>query len=459
MTYRSWAWRGLLVCACLCAIGSPTAAHSQTDSLKVARGTLLGWDEQLRLIIFDRGGAYFGRSSSVGILQRFNRLQDAEYTLDQVSYAFTLVEEYEWYQRGQGVRYKGASINKVQLAQHVQFAASIPLSSTWSVPINIDLQQDLEAKRSVFRAGFRKSFMSGRISAFLTGWVKTQKPESDIEVGAILAPGASQLTLAVAALDLFSDPIYQGIGVPPSIADTAFNYTSNPFTLRAALNIPIGRQWRVEAYALAMTPASVTVERQTAPEEGFSQDERYAYTGGLVEWEPTRATAIAGFATWVQARLGREALSLGLPEDDFDLTERTSQLGAYGIHNFKKFSAEVWLAHIWRVEDRVRPDTSVAPNVNYEDRTWAGRSNLVYQATGGFRGAIGVDFTAREIIGEDRMPSNTDLNATNVRLRMDLGWSFGKTAFIFFGFNAELDGDVTSSPAFDGGHARAAFYF
>ncbi len=191
---------------------------------------------------------------------------------------------------------------------------------------------------------------------------------------------------------------------------------------------------------------------------GFIQDERYAYGGGLLEWKPSRRTALGGFGTWVRARLGRERLSEGRPEDDFDLTEKTWQLGLYGIHRFRdRFTAEGWLTRTWRTEDRVRPDTTVAPSIDYEDRSWSGRAGLIYRSPGGLRAELGLDFFLPEVIGDDRVPGQL-LNRDHTRLRLDLGWHFRGAALLVLGSNLDLDGDDRGLN-FDGGHGRFVFYW
>jgi hypothetical protein len=163
----------------------------------------------------------------------------------------------------------------------------------------------------------------------------------------------------------------------------------------------------------------------------------------------------------VRARTNRAALPVGTAEHDFDLTETTAQLGLYGIHRFGKFSLEGWSGHVWRIEDRVRPDTAVAPSIDYEDRAWVGRIQLTYRIPVGLRIGTGLDFTARRVIGDDRMPSLQDLDKNNTRLRIELGWQFGRRAMIFAGAGAELDSDIEApgEGAFDGGHARLAVFF
>jgi hypothetical protein len=270
----------------------------------------------------------------------------------------------------------------------------------------------------------------------------------------------TKVTFAVAALDLFNNLIYETLGVGVGVSDTTLIYSSQPFALRVGLDSRVG-PIRFEAYALGVTPTTLTVQRQTEPEDGFSQGERFAYAGGLVAWEPSARSSLGVFATWVRARTARTALELGTPEHDFDLTEKTTQLGVYGIHLFGRFALEGWAGRVWRTEDRFRPDTTVAPSVAYEDRAWVGRTQLTYRMPVGFRVGTGFDFTAREIVGNDRVPSLQNLNKNNTRLRIELGWQLGRTLMIFAGAGLELDSDfeAPSEGAFDGGHARAAIFF
>jgi hypothetical protein len=464
-------------------ISTPLAAFAQNHPIYSPRATLRGWEERVRLAIFDRGGSFFGRTSDRGILQRFNEKMDNEYPLDLISSSFSLGETYEWYRRDNGVRFWAGSINHLRLVQNGDFTATVPLGETWATNVRFTHSQTLQAKRNLIRIEFRKELFGRRARIFLMGTLKAEKPESDVEIGLTWMAGRGEITFAFATLDLFSDFIYQSLEVSPGIADTVLDYTSHPYTARVALDLPLGRQFRIEGYGLVLTPTTVVVESQTRPNDGFVQDERYAYAGGLVEWAPAHGTALGGFGTWVRARLGRSALPAGQPEDDFDLTEKTWQLGAYGIRRLGgRFTAEAWLTRVWRTEVRLPPEPVVAfdviregripretvaafqpeqdepSEVNYEDRTWAGRLNVIYRARSGFRADLAFDFVARDIIGTDRLPGA--FNAGHSRIRFDLGWEFDQRASLVLGSNVDLDGDRgTATGWFDGAHGRFVLYW
>jgi hypothetical protein len=438
----------------------PERAIAQEDTAVVARATLRGWEERLRHTIFDRSGAYDGRLSDRGILQRFNPEMDGEYHLDVISFSFALTEVYEWYQRDAGARFAAGSINHLRLVQGAQAAGVVSLGSTWDVRAQLTQSNTLQADRALIEVQFRHTMASGKIRPFLNTTLKALKPESDIELGLDWFAGKARLTGAVAVLDPFNNLIYQGLGVG-GVADTTLDYTSQPFTFRVGLEAPLGNAFRAELHALFMTPSYVVAHLEGVPDSGFAQGEEYAYAGGLLEWEPSRQTAVGARGTWVRARLDRDALPSGLPEDDFDLTEETWQAGLYFLHAFSsRFRTETWVSRVWRTEQRLRPDTTVAPAVDYEDRSWAGKVSVRYGQWKGFQGELGLDIIARDVIRSSGIPNAGRFDDTHARLRFDIGWRFGQRAYIMAGTNADLDQDNdTATGWFDGAHARFGLYW
>ncbi|MHC4709355.1 MAG: hypothetical protein ACYTA3_02775 [Planctomycetota bacterium] len=441
------------------AIALPQAANAQHDSGLAAHATLRGWEERGRLRIFDRSGNIFGRNSDQGILQRFHPDIDTEYWADIISYAFSLTEVYEWYERGVGARFNAGSIDHLRLVQNAQVAGRVSLGGHWDTRIQLTQQNTLQSDRALVEVQIAYRPAGGPVRTFFNTTLKPLKAETDLEVGAEWSVGGARLTAAVAVLDPFTDLIYQNLG---GLADTALDYLSQPFTARTSLEIPLGEKVRVEAHGLLMTPTTVDIYPDESRDEGFRQDERYAYAGGLVEWNPSAGVAVGGFGTWVGSRLDREPLPQGQPEDHFDLKERTWQAGGYLIHFLSsRFSVEARLSHVWRTESRLRPDTSVAPNIDYEDRTWVSRSGIRYSAPSGFRAELGLDLTLGDVIREGNLPGASTYDVHNKRLRADLGWRFGQRAYLILGSNVDLDFDDNDTPLgiFDGGHGRFALYW
>ncbi len=447
-------WVGLTL------VASSSAASAQSDSTEVARATLRQWNERHKLTIFDRSGSLFGRLSDQGVLQRFTDAVDDEYDLDFISSSLSLTEVYRWYQQENGARFWAGSINNVQLVQEADVVASIWFGDSWGGQVRFTHQRTQQARRSLPQVEVRRKLFGGRARAFLYSTLNDEKADIDMELGLVWSAGAGELTFAVAALDLFNDLIFQTLVPSRFTTDTLLDYTQHPFTGRVALDVPLGRQFRAEAYALGMTPTRLVVEVRPNPDSGFVQDERYAYAGGLIEWGPSEQSGLGFFATWLRARLDRAPLPDGRPEDDFDLTEKTAQFGVYGIHRFaRRFEVEAWLARVWRTEERVTPDPSAGANLDYEDRAWAGRGSLVYGARSGFRGELGLDLLAREAVGPSTRPGFRFLGRDNFRLRFDVGWHFGGRAFFVIGANLDLDGDMGRTSRFDGAHGRFSLYW
>jgi hypothetical protein len=439
-------------------LAAPAAASAQPDSAEVVGATLRGWEENRWLAIYDRDGSYFGRASDRGILQRFNELMDFEYHIDVISYSPALIETRDWYRRENGARGWGGSLNHLMLLAEGHFKVSVPLGETWSTDARFIHQETLTAQRSLIWIRFNHDLFDRRGRAFFRSTLNSDKSQIDFELGFIWRAAPGEISVSFGALDLFSDLIYQKLEIGAGLAPMTLDYISRPYTGRFSVDMPLSRRLRLEAYALALTPSEVIFESQTAPDSGFVQEERHAYTGGLLEFKPTPATAVGAFGTWVRARLGRRPLPAGAAEDDFDLTEKSWSAGVYGVGRLsQRFALEAWIARVWRTEDRLRPDTTVAPQIEYEDRSWAGRATLTYRATSGFRADLGFDTLDRSIVKEDRVPGLGALRRDNSRLRIGFGWHFGSRALFLLGVNQDLDD--SDGTGFDGAYGRFALYW
>jgi hypothetical protein len=335
----------------------------------VASATLRGWEENRWLAIYDRDGSYFGRASDRGILQRFNEAMDFEYHIDVISYSPALIETRDWYRRENGARGWGGSLNHLMLLAEGHFKVSVPLGETWSTDARFIHQETLTAQRSLLWIRFNHDLFDRRGRAFFRSTLNTDKSQIDFELGFIWRAAPGEISVSLGALDLFSDLIYQKLEIGAGLAPMALDYISRPYTGRLAVDLPLSRRFRLEAYGLALTPSQVIFESQTVPDSGFVQEERYAYTGGLLEFKPTPATAVGTFGTWVRARLGRTPLPAGVPEDDFDLTEKTWNAGVYVIGRMRqRFVLEAWVARLDRA-----PVAGRRPAATRYDRCAAGR--------------------------------------------------------------------------------------
>jgi hypothetical protein len=410
--------------------------------------TLRGWEEGARIMILDREGSFDGRFSERGILQRFHPLMDAEYRLDLMSSSFPLDEECAWYRRDSGARFWAGSINHLRLIQVGQIKARVPLGENWAVRVEHLHEETLQARRNLLRLGFERDLAEGTGRVFLSGTPIAIKPEVDLELGASWFPGGGEVTVAVGALDVFSDVVYQVLGVGAALADSTLDYLSRPYTVRVFVELPLHPRLRMEAFGLRLTPTRVRVEPQGEAWEGFVQDEGYAYAGGLLEWTPGDRTALGALATWKRGRTEREpaeGAALG-GMDSFQVLETSRQLGAFLIHDpFSQLRIRGWLVRVMEEETR---KSVVGPSF-HQKRTLAMRLDLTYRGGSGLHGELGLDGTDRSGNGVRPVPSIQPLFRGDYRLRGDLGWRFGERALFVLGANLDLD-----SGGFDGGHGR-----
>jgi hypothetical protein len=437
----------------LVACSRPASAVAQGVACGPRGVTLRGWEEEARISILDREGSSDGRFSERGMLQRFHPLMDAEYRLDLISSGFPLDEECAWYRADSGARFWAGSIDHLRLIQVGQIKARVPLGSSWGARVEHLHEETLQAQRNLLRVGFEHLLADGAGRVFLSGTMIPVKPQSDLELGISWLPGGREVTVAVAALDVFSDAVYQVLGVGPALADTTLDHLSHPFTARILLDLPLHSRLRVEAFGLFLTSTRVRVEPRGEPWSGFEQAEGYAYGGGLLEWTPGGQTALGGLSTWRRGHTERMPVEGELTgsTEAFELVEETWQVGAFVVHDLSShLRVRGWLVREGQEERRER----VPYPSSYRERSWLMRADLTYRAAGGFHGELGLDTTARSGRGPLPVTPIEPLLRSDRRLRGDLGWRFGERALFVLGANLDLD-----AGEFDGGHGRFALYW
>jgi hypothetical protein len=315
-----------------------------------------------------------------------------------------------------------------------------------------------ELRRDLVRLEFERGWTSG-VFWGMHGTLDALKPDIDLETRAGYRRGAQEIGAALGMLDVFSDIIYQVLVVWEGFADTALDYERQPLTLRTWAEWPLGPRVRLEAHGGVMTPATVRAYRQVAPDTGFRQAERFGYAAGLLEWSPIDRLRVGGFGTLIRARSDRTPLPQSPPDDDFDLTERTTRYGAFALAQLaERWRFEGWLARTARPERRdMRQLDSLS--VDFEDRMLSGEARLTYGRARGFRGDASFEFVNRDILrGAGQVVSPPLLNHS--RLRLELGWSFGDHAAFRAGYRVDVDGDPgTGKGHFDGAEGRFVIFW
>lgn len=438
----------------LIGLGAPPSAWAQSDS--VARATLRGWAEGAWLQLLDRRGAVGGRLGDGGILQRFHELIDDKYHLDRLTNAFPLWDDYRWYTRTDGVRWRAGSITKRSLEMDAEFKTTVPLGDAWAFAARYNVEDIPTARRSVIRFGFDRKLgrkWVGNVRVHLD----PDKSGTDLEAGVDWrgASGAS-LFVGVAMLDAMNDFVYRTLhAVNQPQVDSTLDYERQPFTLRTQAQLPLGTRVRAELYGVYMLPATIRAYEGLSETDGMRQHEWFASAGGLIEWSPGRWVRLGAFANTIWARSERERLSPAAPVDEYDLTEQTTELGAFGIVRLaRRWTADAWVRHAWRPERRTYR-TGGRANVDFLLRSLNGQLLVTYRAASGFTADAGFGLNrARVPRGDGQVPATGSLPATQYRIRYDVGWRMGERFEFLAGAATDIDGDGEAGASFGGARGR-----
>ena len=438
----------LVLAGSLCAMPGVLSAQTGSDPL---HATLAGWADNAWLRILDRDGAAEGRLSDLGILQRFHRTTDHEFLLDLISNQFRWSDEYEWQQRSNGVRYWAGSINKRDLVAGAELKARVPLTDRWSFSARFNKQDSPMAHRSLMRVSFEHQWQGGAVLS-AEGTLDGEKARSDIEFGVGWRDpktGRSSVKVLIGLLDAFNDVIYQGIGVWSGYADTALDFESRPITLRTAVDLPVGRDFRFELHGAILRPYTLRAYEQLASDSGFRQDEEFAYLGSLLEWRIMSAVSAGLFGTYVRAVIARSPLVPG-GNDDFSLTESEGQFGVNAQARLgPRWEIEAFGARSWRSELR-EPGSPVVSAVDYSDHAWSGQLLVAHNPWGGIQTSAAIEFTCRTVdSGDGQLPIHGSLGWDDFRANWNVGWRFSNAVFML-GIAYDLDGDK-------GGHLYKRF--
>ncbi len=446
------------VLGCLC-IFWPGSARAQLDTAML-HGSLRGWAENAWLVILDRNGAFGGRTSDRGILQRFHEDIDNKYRLDLLSMEFSLADEYAWYQREQGLRWRAGSITKRDFATFAEVKASVPLGSAWSMGVRFDRVEIPEVSRNAVRVSFDHR-LSQTTSVSAGTHLDPIKPGSDLETGVRWrSGGGAEITAFVTLLDLFNNLIYVDLNAADQAPiDSTLEYETRPVALRTSAVFPLGHGIRLEGYGAVMLPSTILSYEGRDRSSGFRQEERFAYGGAMVEWAPFTAVRTGAFVTYLRARTERAALSPGAGVNAYDLIESTTQVGGFVVTRLgRRWMIEHRFVRDWLPERRTYSD-SAQGNVDYELRMYRNRTMVFYEAPGGFLLDLAVllDFGdivrgAGQVAGDPRSPPGI---GDTSRWIFDIGWRFSDRAKVLLGGGW----DAGFGWAWGGGRARLTAYW
>lgn len=459
LRWSSLLGKSLSVVGVMTTIFGSAPVRGQADSVSL-HATLRGWAEEAWSLLEDRDAMVSGRYSDAGLLQRFHPKVDAEYQLDLISSRFGMSDEYDWFRRASGIRYRAGSVNQRDLVSGVDFKGVVALGSGWTAQARFNNEDSPALERNLLRVGFEKAWNQGAF-AFLETSLHSYKPDTDVTVGAGWRSSVTEASIALTVLDAFSDFIYQKLDVWPGFADTALDYERQPLAMRASVETSLFERVRVEGHGAVMMPSRVRAYLQLSPDSGFRQEDRFALFAGLVEWSVSPQLRTGMFVSYVRAASDRTPLEQNRDLDDYRLVERSTRAGGFALARLsRRWLVESWLARSWRPERRFYRG-GAAVDVDYEDRAWSGQSVVMYNAPSGFLTSLAFEMDMRDVLrGEGQVPYQEPLGRHNTRVRFDIGWRFSGGTSLILGYRIDLDGDdYTDHGRFDGAHGRLVIHW
>ena len=425
---------------------SATSPADQTDSAAIA--TLAAWADQVWLSLLDRDGAYYGRLAEEGIFQRFNPRMNDEYELEIRGSLFHPGEDARWAGLPNGFRVAGASISHPHILNLVDWRQEIHVSGPVDLMARYRRERSLTARRDYPSVGMRWRDVLGTPWTAQVGiGVHFFKPSADVEVALARSwrDGEDRswgLEVRLAALDAFNEAIFQGLGVRADDVDAHYDYAGAPLAARTTLSAAASR-WRAELHAGSSRRSEVQVTFPATGQAPFTQLEKVAFLGAILQVTPLERVTAALYGTWARADTERRRAPSSGP--GFTLREQTVTVGA---------RARTRLNPSWAVEtelERVRRPESRTPEGGapreHRDREVFARAALVRYPEAGWTSRL-----AYALLDRDAGYLAPWLTAQNHRLITEAGHRFRSGFEVTAGVSWDLD-HFRLAP-FDGGHLR-----
>ena len=423
---------------------SATSPAGETDSAAFA--TLAAWADQVWLSLLDRDGAYYGRLAEEGIFQRFNPEIHDEYELE-IRSLFHPGEDARWAEQPNGFRIAGASISHPHILNVLDWRQEIHISGPVDLVARYRRERSLTARRDYPRVAVRWRDMLGTPWTVQVGiGVHFFKPSADVEFALARSWRDSEdrswtLEVRLAALDAFNEAIFQGLGVRADDVDAHYDYAGAPLAARTTLRATASR-WRAELHAGSSRRSEVQVTFPATGLAPFTQLEKVAFLGALLQVTPLERVTLALYGTWARADTERQAPASGL---GFTLREQTVTVGARARTRLNpRWAVETDLMRVGRPEWR-SPDGG-APR-EHRDREVFARAALVRYPEAGWTGRLAFAFLDR-----DAGFLAPWLTAQHQRLTTEAGYRFRSGFEVTAGLGWDLD-NFARLP-FDGGHLR-----
>lgn len=464
------------------------AGHS---SAPIIHETLLGWEEQTRMMIINRfhnyGGIFYDRG-----LFRFNTPSfTKEHDLDLITYGYTPAEHHSWYYNREGNSFRTfmGSFNLGKFLHGAEIRNTISLPGRLSVPLHYIRRYDMRADRQLLMLALNYE-ISPLQQVGLRHTLNEQKPDLDATLyyryGTLWT---GYIEVDVTALDWANNSAYDlGQKRGTDIAELR-KYELQPWLFTFRANSPTLHGFRLEATGGIMTPSVAVAESMPGTSESFREREVARYGGVMIEYARPYVTAGLSFRhTWT--RFSRaNALEVFEKPVDYGNRQIRNSLGAFLGLSWNRFYLH---NRIWRDynldaqydhhEQRMEHGVVTYP-FDFREFRLQTQIRLGYNPDRrGFTTAIEWSSDSRmpteNFIIDDELHSRglpfrifypTTFGRLNKRITMQFGYRFNEKTWFTVGASFDADGDRQGGywdriereaySGFDGGFARLVVFY
>lgn len=454
--------------------------------------SLLGWDEQKKLMLLDRYHNYGGIFYDRGLFRFTTPPMIEHHDLDLITYGFSEIDDYLWfYNRDTGFRAFGGSFNVGEYLHGAELRHDVSLSESLSLPLHSYRRYDMRQDRMLLTLGL-DYHLNRQHTIGLQHTLTEQKPDLEVTLFYRFRDFQSGgIQLEFTALDWANNPAYNLGQRRGDVIPEMRSYEQSPFLFSMKAASPQIRNFRGELVAGIQTPLLAVAESMPEEsDESFRDRDRARYIGALIQY------AVPGFTAAMSWRHSYTRFSRTNAETDFSEpvdygNEQMRQfIGGFVSLGYRNIHFDNWIWYNFnrdrqfdRFETRFLFNEQIYP-FHYREERWIMRNRVSLDP--GERGfKIAVEWSAdyrTPLSGIIERPDGStarglpyylqypfSIGERNERLTLFLGYRFTENSFIIFGASADLDREVIVErehrrerirpTMFDGGFGRLVFYW
>jgi len=452
----------------VCPVGC-TPVPQQVDYVPLPpQATLSYWANTRRLMVLDREHSVGGRFFDRGVFRHTSRFIDREYELDLMAYQFSPFENAQWMRASGGLRLRAGSVERDLWAIKTEIKNTVPLGDSARHFFTIDgvIQEDPQVQRAWLEMSYAYR-VAPQHAIGLRHTFSQYKYDLDVTpFYAYASPTWGRATVGFTFLNLYSNFIYEQLGINEEILDIVRVYETRPFFLEASYVSTADRPLRGEVHAGLQPKTRSLYFSQTADSYRFREDETVHFLSALLEYRRDPVT-VGVYLQRDASRLSRETAgdSLGTSYR----TEQTQQrIGAYVRASWRNLRLEAngFTGFYDDIQSGENFETSTLSEAfDFTTETNGIHSRLVYEPDGWpFFGVEYLTFM-RRLPANDRalVPWSGkywDIGPDNYRVVGLIGYRFRRGS-VAMGIGYDTDGDFNAyKPAplkrFDNGFFRFA---